>query len=597
MANNITTRTVGSLVKNEETVRERTPGVEHFLIPYYQRGYRWSELNVRALLEDIDNFMKSGEEYYCLQPIVVVKHIDENGFPLWEVIDGQQRLITLHIIMHYIGKEHFVIKFGQRDKSTEFLETLSEKTYNHSNPDFHFMSKAHEIIKQWFDKKSETDSVYNDRFFVELGSKAQVIWYELDHNIREEEKIAIFNRLNIGKIPLTDAELIRALLLARIKGDYTPRELLMRQAEISAEWNTIEHALHTEELWRFLNPDMKDTRDSRIEFIFDIIAGQNAKDYSTYLWFENNIKSDNPKEEAAKALGLWSRTTNIFAQFSSWFNHKNHTVYHYIGYLLAKNVKQCSVADIINHTSQTKTSLKKWLKEQVVRSLKGIDFERIEYGDPRLHKIFLLFNVLAVEKLSDASRHRFPFNLYNTTEWSIEHIHAQQSKELDDEKGMREWLTNTLNAIKGISTIEKDSLENSDDESQHQEVCIGDYVDSIEKMLSFKKINTEEFISVKNYIVDAFDSQSVHELDNLALLSGRDNSALNNAIFPDKRNKIVELEKEGRFIPPGTRNVFLKYYSTSNIQPYYWSTGDKIAYIKEIKDILNPFLTNPDNAQ
>ena len=66
---------------------------ENFYIPAYQRGYRWKEQQVKALLNDIWEFRENppkheeGKEkpFYCLQPIVVKKKEAEN---LWEVIDG-----------------------------------------------------------------------------------------------------------------------------------------------------------------------------------------------------------------------------------------------------------------------------------------------------------------------------------------------------------------------------------------------------------------------------------------------------------------------------------------------------------------------------
>ena len=44
-----------------------------FLIPSYQRGYRWDNKEVKELLEDINDFMltKKYNDFYCLQPIVV----------------------------------------------------------------------------------------------------------------------------------------------------------------------------------------------------------------------------------------------------------------------------------------------------------------------------------------------------------------------------------------------------------------------------------------------------------------------------------------------------------------------------------------------
>ena len=43
----------------------------HFLIPSYQRGYRWDQTQVINLLDDIYDFMQTKEKhsFYCLQPL------------------------------------------------------------------------------------------------------------------------------------------------------------------------------------------------------------------------------------------------------------------------------------------------------------------------------------------------------------------------------------------------------------------------------------------------------------------------------------------------------------------------------------------------
>lgn len=94
---------VGKIILNDKTP-DRNPRFEHYLIPYYQRGYRWDVEHVSALLEDIHNFMLTDEKKYCLQPIVLVPTTDENGINIWEVIDGQQRLITMNIIFNYLKR-------------------------------------------------------------------------------------------------------------------------------------------------------------------------------------------------------------------------------------------------------------------------------------------------------------------------------------------------------------------------------------------------------------------------------------------------------------------------------------------------------------
>ncbi len=110
-------------------------------------------------------------------------------------------------------------------------------------------------------------------------------------------------------------------------------------------------------------------------------------------------------------------------------------------------------------------------------------------------------------------------------------------------------------------------------------------------MGGYHNIDENQFNRLKNDLIKLFNSESVHVLDNLALLSKNDNSSLNNSIFPVKRNKILQLEKEGKYIPLTTKNIFLKYYTVSDLQPYYWGKIDKKNYFKDIESKLKPYLS------
>ena len=79
-----------------------------FVIPYYQRGYRWTEKNVKKLLNDLLLFAnaENDDNEYCLQPIVLQKisnesylHVAHEDDSVIRVVDGQQRLTTLAIIL------------------------------------------------------------------------------------------------------------------------------------------------------------------------------------------------------------------------------------------------------------------------------------------------------------------------------------------------------------------------------------------------------------------------------------------------------------------------------------------------------------------
>ena len=182
-----------------------------FVVKSYQRGYRWGESQVNALLNDIyDN----GQKAYCLQPIVVRALENENQY---ELIDGQQRLTTLLIILKFIKKYvpfitiQYSISYETRTKTAEFLDNINEVEAD-SNIDFYHIYHAYQHVDTWFHDKfgDDNNAISNASFklFNYLNDNVKVIWYEVGPEV---DPIALFARLNIGKIPLTNAELIKAM--------------------------------------------------------------------------------------------------------------------------------------------------------------------------------------------------------------------------------------------------------------------------------------------------------------------------------------------------------------------------------------------------
>ena len=40
-------------------------------MPSYQRGYRWTEHEITALLDDVSEFSAEDGRQYCIQPLIV----------------------------------------------------------------------------------------------------------------------------------------------------------------------------------------------------------------------------------------------------------------------------------------------------------------------------------------------------------------------------------------------------------------------------------------------------------------------------------------------------------------------------------------------
>ena len=246
-----------------------------FTIEAYQRGYRWGKDEVEYLLEDI-NEIPDGQKY-CLQP-VVVKNVNDT----YELIDGQQRLTTLYLIMKYLNAYvdiKFSIEYATRKSenghigSKELLETIDEIDLSlpSNNIDELFIKKSYSIVKTWFNgEKSKMMS-----FAYKLQNDVTIIWYEVDD---DEDSVNIFTRLNIGKINLTNAELVKALFLSRGKKDSEGRYAgnpygieEKKQHEIALGWDSMEKDLHNEKFWTFITNEKSDHYPIRMELLFDMI--------------------------------------------------------------------------------------------------------------------------------------------------------------------------------------------------------------------------------------------------------------------------------------------------------------------------------------
>mgnify|MGYP002622602091 FL=1 len=552
-----------------------------FYVPSYQRGYRWDETQVRQLLNDIT---ENGDNAYCLQPLVVRKKADGS----FELIDGQQRLTTIYILMKYIKdiykprlKINYTLSYETRKGSTDFLNNIDEKKAD-ENIDYWFMYNTYKTIDEWFKKQEE---IGNDQqaadlfalyFFPKVGNgiggNVKFIWYEVQ-NVNDKDAIALFTRLNIGRIPLTNAELIKALFLCNTKQMENKRQL-----EIALQWDTIERELHDDDFWYFLTKKKAETYATRIELLFDFFASDrdNQNDpLSTFLYF-NEIK------KAGKDLSiLWEDLLRYYYRLKEWY--KKNALYHRIGYLVASG--HMTMNQIVDATINLRKSEQEQLLDEEIK--KSIQFKKA-YSDlnyvnnyDEISRLLLLFNVVSV---MNRTHSRFPFRAYNTELWSLEHIHPQHPEDMkNDKKLWNEWLR-----IQKLS-VEQMPVDNETDRDR-KDALVAD----TDAFINNERATKEDFKTLSNRIVQFLSDRSeddlTHSLSNMALLSKSQNSALNNSLFDAKRREIIDMDRRGEFIPYCTRNVFLKYYtSPDKIQMVKWSEADREGYVAAMNKVLEPY--------
>ena len=575
---------------------------KNFFIPSYQRGYRWNEREVTDLLEDILEFQykdKEKGEFYCLQPIVV----SENENKSWEVIDGQQRLTTLYILLSYLEEarkimfssfEKFSISYETREKeeysSKKFLEEIiNTEEENNKNIDFYHISKAYLTIKKWFEEMNINKADFLNTLLKvdykderDMANNIRFIWYDVQTRNEDDAK-NIFTRINMGKIPLTNAELIKALFF--IDSSQTNKEREKHQQKLAYEWDNIENTLQNKNFWFFLNKSNK-SKPTKIEFIFDLIANKyrnevslkinkSVDNYYTFYIFNNLINNK------IKTKGeLWEEIKTYFRTFEEWYN--NNEYYHLIGYLVHTSKEVEQIKELSNNISKSEFKIK--LIELIRNDIKK-NFDRWEIKDiielsyqensKLIGEILLLFNVIST---MNSKYTKFPFERYIEENWSLEHIHAQNSEDLKTEQQRRLLLEEQRGYYQNIND---------------KKILL-----KIISLLNEDKIEYDLFVSLQEEIFSKYtdkESINIHSINNMALLSIGDNSVLNNNIFPIKRDKIIELDEKGSFIPICTKNVFLKYYSKDVAQNSEWTSKDRESYLNEIKTKLNEFLPDDEN--
>lgn len=538
-----------------------------FYIPSYQRGYRWGEDEVTRLLDDVYN---NGTNNYCLQPIVVRRNGDR-----FELIDGQQRLTTLYLIYRYmynasggfLDEPSFSLEYETREKSAEFLKDI-QISMKEDNIDFWFICNAYETIEKWFAEKDKKSTLTNiNKYFDE---NVKVIWYEVSE---DEDAIGLFARLNIGKIPLTSAELVKAMFLSRDNNEQMDRE---KQEEISLQWDNIEKELHNASLWGFLTNSVAEDYQTRIDLILDLITKKGTETrekYYTYFAFD--------KMKAEMSLSdIWKEIQHTFLILKDWY--EDHELYHKIGYLIASNTQ--TVQSIYEDSKgKTKSEFKQGL-DQFIKNSIAYDkpYEELSYdksGDyEKISRLLLLFNVESIRQIDEKAQ-RFPFDRYkDKASWSLEHIHAQQSEGMRKQEDWKEWLRLHIISLKSL---------------QNQEDLIARSTEAMER----EKLERTDFEQLQQEIVAVMsvegNAEYLHSISNMALLNTSDNAALNNSTFDVKRNIIIEMDKTGKYIPFCTKMVFLKYYTPSeNNQIHFWGQADRVAYVNAINTVLSEYLSS-----
>ena len=580
-----------------------------FYIPAYQRGYRWSKRQVIELLNDVYEFClnktKADQDFYCLQPVVVKARGEQ-----WELVDGQQRLTTILLILGYFNsrfsedfrKQLYSIEYETRPESREYIRTLDE-IQKDKNIDFHYIFESYSEIRSWFKDKMNR---VNDIESVFLND-VKVIWYQINES---ESVTEVFTRLNMGKIPLVNAELVKALFLkssnfAQEVEDSKSRKPLqdLQQVKISQEWDAIEKRLQDDAFWYFISN--KPITTNRIEFVLDLASrGLNSDGIldtdklNIFLRFNQLLSSASNKEKVTDVAREWLKIKQCFMTLEEWYNDR--ALFHLIGYLVSQNLSIVDIFDL-HRVAPSKYAFRESLLKLVFsRTFVGSNIETLspewieekldsftyESGAHRLRPILLLFNIASL-LANPATNARFQFDKYKLDSWDIEHIRSVASDMPNSKDKKKAWLENVVHYI---SNDEVPETEEPKAEIDNDELTIKLEATALLETTNF---NDERFEALYDKVRAHYDPDGNEEVDNsignLTLLDSRTNRSYQNAVFPIKRARIIALDKKATFVPLCTKNAFLKYYSKKVDKMLFWEARDSEDHQQAMVEMLVGF--------
>lgn len=161
---------------------------KEFIIPSFQRGYRWEPVQVITLLEDIKEYIEKANDiktFMCLQPVVFYKNKDNDNLI---VIDGQQRLTTMALITYYLkDKLNYIISYDKNNKTLDDILKDVLKNINRKNIDIHIDEHINnnndDDIKNLSEQLKESDDDIN----ISLNNYFKTL--DIKHEDSEKQKV------------------------------------------------------------------------------------------------------------------------------------------------------------------------------------------------------------------------------------------------------------------------------------------------------------------------------------------------------------------------------------------------------------------------
>ena len=541
---------------------------DNYHIAAYQRGYKWSSDKdgaVTILLNDLWHAFKAFDnqerkEYY-LQYITLKKSIKERHL---EVIDGQQRLTTLSILLsifslkldvenlaehkldYAIRSNFFEEHIYKRDNLIRLLElewnNKEGLIFGNADPintqDVFYLFNAAKKIFAFCSSEGVQNNL--EAFYNFVLNNVKIIVNAVDHISSEK----VFSNLNSNKVPLTEAELIKGLLLtkfSRLRNKKEEkkhfREILEMRMSLGRNWDEITRWSNQPEINSFFFKGEEGMHGFLLLIAINLgykpVKKANTNHYPLFNFYHKYGKTDVVYEQLLKMNSI----------LNDWF-HDNNT-YNLLGFLFFAKGSNKEMKDFLPQLTFRKLELREKLINDV-KSILPINAGNLLYDnnqDSEIHRVLLALNVFS----SDCNK-RFNYHRFIVENWTLEHIFPQTP----EGKGQK--------------------LQDKDKESIIE--MLGDRATTkIIKLLKKEERDSEEKAIYQTALKE---TKSLNSIGNMCLLTDKDNISNGCGFFDEKRTNILNRIRKGSFVPKHTFDVFSKMVFVTNPGDFERWTNENI---------------------
>jgi len=554
------------------TIKEYFEQTKEFIIPNYQRGFKWgvphgatNECSISILMDDLINAFKNNMPEYFLQGVTVTEDGEDKKKKVI-LVDGQQRTTTLYLLLSYLNHklEDQEIKNLINNKLDYKIRQVSNDFLNNKLKDFigkpEKLESTEDIQDIYYFKKaistinSKLEEIDLKGFSNYLLNNVKIIYIK----IPSERAVKSFRMLNGLKAVMTDVDLIKAKLLSKASREGTIDE----KQDLEWEINSLRSRYAREwDKWLYwwgrndVQSLFKNDKNNPLKLFLDVfyLKEKSEKDKIKY---ESIPKGQNKQFfKAFEGEFLNGKTTakNTFLnlrklqkKFEDYYN--DYETYNALGLIF--NAGKCD--DKIDflvaiNSIEEKENINLW--DYAKWSVAGVAFEEYKNEDEKENKASEVYEKLSGKyvyfeakeeankqllrmnvELDNKLERKFNFKIYNNK--SLEHIHAK-------------------------SGADKLNFENKEE---------------------LKKYEWEYFSENSKF--------SVHCIGNLVLLHKNDNSSLGAKEFEEKK-KVVFNDQNIKISSSllHTLNKFSKSnWTEKEIKENYYTTLINICDTYELKE-------------